>query len=415
MSSRWKKTSRQIMHICFLTNEYPPDRHGGIGTFTQTLGLGLAGRGHRVTVIGSYPVRRMRFENDQGVTVLRLPKSNLPGFRLMTHTRRLRKALASIERDHRIDILEAANLSLSLVPKTFPAAKLLRMHSTISTDKKPRVVRSWQIARSFDLADHIIAVSRSCADTNRRNLNLKDRPIEIIPNPVDTAMFRPAPPDLEQEGLILLVGTVCENKGVRELIQAMPEIVQSAPSAHLWVVGRDWQDPQTGKSFTSTLQKLIPPALGERIVFKGTVKHAEIPNLIAKAQVCVHPSHMENMPIAWIESMAMEKAIVASNTGPGPEVVEDGVSGLLCDPYDPKSIAEKIVTLLRNPGLRASLGKQARKRVLEHLSLDVLVERNEGFYERCIRRKKGWDTTGDDNILSDHQATELLGGLTRKT
>ena len=94
------------------------------------------------------------------------------------------------------------------------------------------------------------------------------------------------------------------------------------------------------------------------------------------------------MPIAWLEGMAMGKAIVASNIGPSLEIIEDGVSGLLCDPHDPSSIAEKVKQILRNSILRHSLGKQAWKRVVENFSLDVLVERNEALYKRCISMKK---------------------------
>ena len=80
----------------------------------------------------------------------------------------------------------------------------------------------------------------------------------------------------------------------------------------------------------------------------------------------------------------MGKAIVASKTGPGPEIVEGGVSGLLCDPHDPASIAEKVISLLKDTELRRRLGRQARSRAVELFSVDSLVERNERFYERCV-------------------------------
>jgi glycosyltransferase involved in cell wall biosynthesis len=96
---------------------------------------------------------------------------------------------------------------------------------------------------------------------------------------------------------------------------------------------------------------------------------------------------MEAMPNAWLEALAMGKAIVASKTGPGEEIVEDGVSGLLCDPYDPKSIGEKIIELLRNPDRRCYLGQHARISVMNRFSIDVLAAYNEMFYKHCLRTK----------------------------
>src|SRR5206468_802636 len=119
----------------------------------------------------------------------------------------------------------------------------------------------------------------------------------------------PRPEVAEQEGLILFVGTVCEKKGVRQLVQAMPRVVQAAPHARLCVVGRDWKDPHTGESYTEGLRRQVPPGLEGQIEFKGPVENASLPDLMARASVCVYPSHMEALPVAWLEGLAMGKAV----------------------------------------------------------------------------------------------------------
>jgi glycosyltransferase involved in cell wall biosynthesis len=93
---------------------------------------------------------------------------------------------------------------------------------------------------------------------------------------------------------------------------------------------------------------------------------------------------MEALPLAWLEGMAMGKAVVASETGPGPEVIEHGVSGLLCDPHDPDSIADALVRALSDEGLRKSLGTSARERAVEHFGIEPVVAKNEAFYRSCI-------------------------------
>lgn len=382
------------MHVCFLCNEYPPGPHGGVGSFTQTLARALVGRGHQVTVTGVYPRERSGEENDQGVRVLRLPHAEIPGTGLIVNGARLREALRQVHQQSPIDIIEGPEISLAVIPKDFPAARVIRMNGghqffAATLGAQPRRWRSWLERRSFAHANHLCAVSNFVAETTRQLLQLGNLPIEILPNPVDTLRFHPQPAEVEEDGVILFVGTVCEKKGVRQLVQAMPQIAAAAPHAKLWIAGRDWNDPQTGESFIEKLRGMISPDLTEKIIFKGRIEHAELPALMGKASICVYPSHMEAMPLAWLEGLAMGKAIVASQTGPGPEAIEDGVSGLLCNPHEPGSIAEKIIQLLKDAELRQRLAKQARQRAINVFSVETLTERNEAFYAHCLALDRG--------------------------
>jgi glycosyltransferase involved in cell wall biosynthesis len=91
------------------------------------------------------------------------------------------------------------------------------------------------------------------------------------------------------------------------------------------------------------------------------------------------------MPIAWLEGMASGKAVVASQTGPGPEIIDDGVTGLLCDPTSPDSIATAVIRLLKDKELRRQLGTNARKIVQERYELDFIISQNEAYYRRLTR------------------------------
>jgi glycosyltransferase involved in cell wall biosynthesis len=93
------------------------------------------------------------------------------------------------------------------------------------------------------------------------------------------------------------------------------------------------------------------------------------------------------MPIGWLEALATGKAVVASKTGPGPEIIDDGATGLLCDPHDPDSIAQRVIRLLKNPEERRRLGRAARKLVLDRYSLQPLVDRNIAYYEKLLGRR----------------------------
>ena len=379
------------MHVAFLCNEYPPAAHGGIGSFTQTMARTLAARGHKVTVVGFYQQREDVREDDHGVNVVRLAHARLRGMGLIINGRRLSRELEDIDAQSPIDIIEGPENSLALLREFPSAVKIIRMHGGhhfffTTLGKKPRLWRSWLEKRSFCRADHLCGVSQFVAETTRNLLDLGTRPIEVLPNGVNVMQFRPRSDIPEQEGLIVFVGTLCEKKGVRQLVQAMLRIVQAVPHARLWLVGRDLLDPQTGASFIDQLRPLIPGAVKDHIKFRGPMEHASLPELLARAEVLVYPSHMEAIGIALIEGLAMGKGLVIGNTGPAKEVVEHGVSGLLCDPFSPASIAEAVISLLGNPQLRRQMGERARARAVELFSLERIAQRNEAFYRRCLGR-----------------------------
>lgn len=380
------------MHICFICNEYPPGKHGGVGTLTQAIARAMVARGHQVSVVGIYAPEVAGTTSDKGVKVIRLPHTALRGTGFFTNGLRLRRALQELHRAMPIDVLEGPDAGLAMVAKSFPATKVIRMNGghhffAVTLGNKPRAWRAWQEARSFACADHLCAVSNYVGEKTRELLKLGDRHIEVLPNPVDVHWFKPSPTQSEEQGLILFVGTVTEKKGVRQLVEAMPQIVARVPYAKLWIIGRDSRNAQ-GQSYTEQLQQQIPASMHAHIFFKGAIEHDELPPLLARASVCVYPSHMEALPLAWLEGMAMGKAIAASQTGPGAEVIGDGISGLLCDPHNSASIAEKIIRLLEDDALRQRLGRAARQRAEQVFSLDVLADRNEDFYRRCVEEKQ---------------------------
>jgi glycosyltransferase involved in cell wall biosynthesis len=222
------------------------------------------------------------------------------------------------------------------------------------------------------------------ATTTRDLLKLGDTPIEILPNPVDTDFFCPLPEIAVEPGLIVFVGTLCEKKGIRQLVQAVPEIIAAVPNAHLVAYGRDSVGRGTGGSYRESLQRELKVSSQNTIKFLGHAVNGSLPSKLASAQVLVYPSHMEAHPVAWLEGLAMGKPVVASQTGPGPEVIEHEVSGLLCDPHDPHAIAQAVTRVLRDEALANRLGAAARERVLKVFALDKLVVKNEEFYRRCI-------------------------------
>jgi glycosyltransferase involved in cell wall biosynthesis len=380
------------MHICFLCNEYPPSAHGGIGAFTQTLGRKLVEQGHQVTVLGCYKRPHAVVDDDGGVSVHRQAATRLPWTGFWLNGRQLRRELRAIHAQRSIDLVDAPENAFALLPLHTMAGKIIRMHGGhhffyTCLGKRPRVWRSWLEKRSFARADFLCGVSRFVAEETRRLLSLGNAPIEILPNPVDMAKFRPMPEVPVIPGRIVFVGTLCEKKGIRQLVQAMPEILAAVPHAHLVACGRDYPDQATGRSFKELLESIISPAVCSRIVFKDHVNNEHLPQELASAEILVYPSHMEAQGIVIVEGMAMGRPVVATQTGPGPELIEPGISGLLCNPHDPRSIAESVIQVLKDRNLANQLGTAARNRAVAEFSLEKLVVKNENFYRRCIEAR----------------------------
>ncbi len=381
------------LHVCFLCSEYPPASHGGVGVFTQTLGRALVEKGHRATVVGLYTGDEVGESSDHGVRVVRLPHTRIRGLGLPLHLHRVGAALRRIHREHAIDVVEGPELSLALVPRGFSAIKVIRMSGghhffADALGSAPRTVKARLERMSFAKAGALCAVSRFVAEKTRTLLGLGAQKIQVLPNPVDTDRFRPGPDEGEEDGLLVFVGTVCAKKGVRELLGAMPTIAKTAPHVRLLIVGRDSRD-SGGGSFTQVLRGTMSPEIAERVTFTGARAHEELPLLLSRASICVLPSHMESFGITIAEAMAAGKAVVTGRLGPSPELVEDGSSGVLCDPHSAESIASAVLELLSDDEHRRRMGAEARRRAVERFSLQVLVPRNVEFYRRCMQARNG--------------------------
>src|SRR5437016_524339 len=115
------------MHICFLCNEFPPGKHGGIGSFTRTLGRRLGARGHKVTVVGLYSLTEIEIEQDAGVGVWRLPSTRVRGMGFWLNGARLRRALRTLHAKIPIDLLEGAEDGFALLASKTHGTKVIRM------------------------------------------------------------------------------------------------------------------------------------------------------------------------------------------------------------------------------------------------------------------------------------------------
>jgi glycosyltransferase involved in cell wall biosynthesis len=256
--------------------------------------------------------------------------------------------------------------------------------------KTPRSLR-WLEQRGLAAAAGCVAVSRFIARETAADFGLSEARIPVIPNAIDASRFSPPAGDTREDGLVVCIGTVTEKKGVVELIRAWPRVVARCPTARLVVVGKDGLHAATGRSLIAALKEMLPVALAPTVTFTGAVPHPEVQAWLRRAAVAVYPTFVEALPLTWLEAMATATPIVGSCLGPGEELVEHGHTGLLCDPRETEELAGRVVECLNDPGLRARLGAAGRRQVEERFSTEVILPRNEAFYQGYLHRGKAAD------------------------
>lgn len=377
------------MHICFLTNEYPKEGfpHGGLGSFVKTMANALVKNNIKVSVVGLNYTNEYALDTENEITIYRLKKSRIKGLAWFFNAQSISKKIKEIHKNNPIDIVESAELGLAFLPKIKEIKYTIRLHGGhhFFAESENRNINGWkgfQEKRSFSKADAFIAVSKYVKEHTSKFLSYHNKKVEVIYNPIDAKLFSPLQLEPEDNN-ITFMGTVCEKKGVRQLIQAFPIIKKQFPKAVLNIYGRDWKYPD-GSSYIERLKEIELPKIkpfDKEVIFHGRIDLKEIPLRYAKAAVCVFPSHMETLGLVAPEAMAMEKTVVFTKLGPGPEVIKEGVTGFLCDPKNPEDIANKIKEVLSNPNKAKEIGSKAREAVLNQFEINTIVKENITFYQ----------------------------------
>jgi glycosyltransferase involved in cell wall biosynthesis len=196
--------------------------------------------------------------------------------------------------------------------------------------------------------------------------------------PVDRAKVRRSFGLSEEDRAIVSLGRLRRQKGHDVALRAMTEIAAAEPRARMLVVG---DGPERAR-----LEKLHARlGLAGRAIMTG--QREDVPGILAAADCLVAPSRYEGFGLAVAEAMAAGAPVVASRVDSIPEIVEDGVSGLLVRPGDARDLARGVVRVLGDAELARSLGERGRARVAERFTLDRMLRAYEELYENVLRAK----------------------------
>ncbi|MFK8059422.1 MAG: glycosyltransferase family 4 protein [Polaribacter sp.] len=379
------------MHIVFLTSLYPkPNLNGGgIGSFVQFLANELIKKSIKVSVVGINNNYDYEFTEENEIEIFRLPKSKWKFAKFYQHSKSILNKLKEINNKTKIDVLEGSELGFAFFPKKTSYTKLIRLHGghhffSKELGTKTSFWRSFQEKKSFQKADAYVAVSnyvgKKTKEYLKSNFNFK-----TIYNCIDTDKFSPNN-NSNLTNTLLFVGTVCEKKGIRQLVLAMPIIKKVIPDIQLKIIGNDWVENH--KSYKEYLKTFIFDDVKDNIEFLGQVSNALIPKYISESKICVYPSHMESFGLTWLEALSMGKPLVLGNVGPANELVINNKTAILVNPYNFNELAESVIKLLTNEDLTRNIGQNARKDILERFSYKSIVNQNIAFYKSLIKTQQ---------------------------
>jgi glycosyltransferase involved in cell wall biosynthesis len=228
------------------------------------------------------------------------------------------------------------------------------------------------------LVDAFVAVSRDDARRMTELEGIDPELIRVVPNGIPA---QPAPMghDVRAELAIdpdaPLLGSVSvlrRQKAIDVLLRAAAQLREHEPRLHVLVVG-DGPERARLEALAAEL------GLGASVTFAG--RRDDVADVFAALDVLVAPSDFEGSPLALIEAMAAGKAIVATRVGGVPDLIEDGVHGLLVPPRRPDAVADAVRRLLDDPSTRERLGRQAAERQRSELTIEATVSRLEQLYE----------------------------------
>lgn len=230
------------------------------------------------------------------------------------------------------------------------------------------------------LLDRTIAVSQAARDFLVRVKRYPADRVVVVPNGRDLGAFRPGrarPAVRKALGLdtgapvVGVVGRLEAQKGHGYLLAAWPAVRREFPDAKLLVIGDGSERP-------ALEARVRASGLADSVLFLGF--RTDVPRLLEAVDVLALPSLYEGMPLTAIEASAMARPVVATAVDGTPEVVRDGVTGLLVPPADPSALAEAIGRLLRDPDRAAEMGRRGRAWVLERFDVDAHVRATAAVY-----------------------------------
>lgn len=211
-----------------------------------------------------------------------------------------------------------------------------------------------------------VCVSRFQMDAIRTRWKIPREKMRMIYNGIDTDAFHPSSDGRSEQGKrLLFVGGSNPRKGIDLVIEAFAHVHRRHPQVSLDLLGGwDWR-AQKGEA--------VRLGISTRIHFHPYVPHEDMPTYYRRAYAFLAPTRAESFGIALAEAMACGVPVVSTPTGAVPELIDDGVHGILVPANDALALAEAVLELLNDPRRADEMGQAGRRRAQRDFSWDVIM------------------------------------------
>jgi len=387
------------LHILFLSIYHPFSVGSGPGTHLQHLAQELANIGCDVHILTYGSKTNEKDINNVKLHFLKPQFSRVPGQGFIFSLSSFRK-INEICENNKIEVVHGQS------PSSFGYALLYRrklpyvvtLHGTSFGEfssyfsaplqcVNAGLVRDamftqpmWALlaAIEYKKADRVIAVSEAVAKEAAEFYRLSAEKIAVIHNGVDLPNISDLSMDDQNTNhTILCVGRLIWRKGLKYLIDAMPQILLRYPDTKLLLVGN-------GEQRTFLEKHVQNLGIEKSVQFLGYVSANMLFSLYNRACVYVQPSLYEPCALTILEAMSMGKPIVATGVGGIPELVTNGKEGLLVDPKNSFQLAEEIKNMFSNAPCRIEFARNARKKVEREFTWKAIAQKTLDLYEGVL-------------------------------
>lgn len=403
----------QPLRICLLSATYPPNQYEGVGRLTHLMAQGLFEIGHTVHVITRGQQETVSFYD--GAYVHKIPLPNKYGryrmfpklYHSLNHSHAAHDKIKRLILNDGIQIVDSPlwqfdGLVTAVsgdIPVVVRLVTALRQIAALQKDVAADARLVGEMEQTLlERATYLLPNTQATLNTIRSVYNIQPAPdrYKIVPYgiiPVDDEAVRPFNPNTPPDSFtILYLGRLEKRKGIQDLFAAIPQVLIKIPNVHFIIAGadnshRDGFQQQTGLTYAAYFQQQYSK-FSSYVSFLGQVSEEKLNRLYQSCDLFVAPSLYESFGLIYLEAMNYGKPVIGCRAGGIPEVIDEGVTGLLSEPETPDDLAEKIIKLLQNPSLLHDMGLAGRTQLLNKFTHVQMARKFAAAYRHVIQQTK---------------------------
>jgi glycogen(starch) synthase len=420
------KNSRPL-RVLMLSWEFPPVLVGGLGRHVHQLSTALVAAGHEVTVVTRHAPGAPLEEYIDGVRVVRTPEDP-PLFPLatpsllawtMAFNHALTRAALRAAENGEYDVIHAHDWLVTHTAVTLKEHLDLPLIATIHATEAGRH-QGWlpgEMNRCIHSVEYWLGHEASrvmvCSGYMRwevsRLLDLPTDKIEVVPNGVDSSVWQAVPRAVAEarsryagEGPLLgFAGRLVYEKGVQDLIEALPTLRAHHPGLRLVIAG-------DGPCKQELSDLIRDRRLQRAVSFTGFLGEGELPAVLAAMDTVVVPSIYEPFGMVALEAASAGAPLAVAETGGLAEIVEPGVTGVTFPAKDPQALASAVSTLLSDESFACRVAVNARNMIAERYGWATVARRTVEAYATAIRQAPAFDAKEAATMLAGAERPRIV-------